>query len=163
LSADSMQPRVLLATDGFLASPRPGAGLLAWMRWGRDVMPWDSSEIWVADLTSAGDLGTPRLVAGGQDESAIQPCWAPDGSLYFLSDRSGWWNLSRWREGDVVPVAPMAAECATAPWESSYTNYVLLPGNRVAMTVQSGPEQHLVIIESSGTHRRLRLPYTSIK
>jgi len=163
LPAGSLGPRVLLAAAGFLASPRAHSGRLAWMQWAWDVMPWDSSEIWVADLTAAGKLAAPRRVAGGRAESAIQPCWAADGSLYFLSDRSGWWNLYRWRNGETVPVAPMEAECGTAPWESGYSNFVLLANDRIAMTVQSGPEQHLVIIESSEARRTVRLPYTSFK
>jgi dipeptidyl aminopeptidase/acylaminoacyl peptidase len=167
LSTESFAPRVLLATDGFLATPRPARDRLAWTQWGRDVMPWDSSEIWVADVAATGELSTPRRVAGGPHESAVQPCWAPDGSLYFVSDRSGWWNLYRWRDGlrggDVGAVAPMAAECATAPWESSYANYVLLPGGRIAMTAQAGPRQHLIVIEPSGAQRTVRLPYTWIK
>lgn len=35
----------------------------------------------------------PRLVAGGKDESVQQPQWGPDGTLYFISDASGYWNL----------------------------------------------------------------------
>jgi dipeptidyl aminopeptidase/acylaminoacyl peptidase len=57
----------------------------------------------------------------------------------------------------------MSAECATAPWESSYANFVLLSGGRVAMTVQSGPEQHLVIASPGGGTHVVGLPYTSIK
>jgi dipeptidyl aminopeptidase/acylaminoacyl peptidase len=80
-----------------------------------------------------------------------------------MSDRSGWWNLYRWRDGDTEAAAPMRAECATAPWESSYTNYVLLPGGRVAMTVQAGPDHRLVVVEAGGEIRPIGLPYTSIK
>jgi dipeptidyl aminopeptidase/acylaminoacyl peptidase len=155
--------RVLRATDGFLASPRGQSGRLAWVQWGRDVMPWDSSEVWIADYTPGSQINTPWRVAGGPDESAIQPQWGQDGDLYFISDRSGWWNLYRWREGRIEAVAAMDAECATAPWESSYANYVLLPGGRIGMTVQRGPEHQLVVIEPDGQIRLVELPYTSIK
>jgi hypothetical protein len=126
-------------------------------------MPWDASEVWVADYQPGGLLGAPLQVAGGPDESAIQPQWGEDGWLYFLSDRSGWWNLYRWRDGQTDAVAPMAAECATAPWESSYANYVLLPRRRIAMAVQHGPKQRLVVVEPGGGTTSITLPYTSIK
>jgi hypothetical protein len=29
------------------------------------------------------------------DEAIVQPEWSPGGTLYFVSDRSGWWNLHR--------------------------------------------------------------------
>ncbi|MEE6260164.1 S9 family peptidase [Plantactinospora sonchi] len=163
LAPASGRLRVLLATDGFLASPRVHEDRLAWMQWASDVMPWDSCEIWIADYSPVQGLRRPRRVAGGPTESAIQPHWGADGTLYFMSDRSGWWNLYRWRDGRAEAVAPMPAECATAPWESSYANYLLLPGQRVAMTVQSGPEQHLAVVEPDGGSRMIQTPYTSIK
>ncbi|MEV6927460.1 prolyl oligopeptidase family serine peptidase [Dactylosporangium sp. NPDC051485] len=161
--AGSQVPRVLRATSGFLASPRAHAGRVAWLQWEGEVMPWDSSELWVADYASGGQLLAPRRVAGGPAESVVQPCWGSGGWLYFMSDRSGWWNLHRWRDGCTEAVAPMAAECATAPWESSYTNFVFLSGDRIAMTVQAGPDQQLVVIEPDGTIRNVALPYLSIK
>ena len=48
-----------------------------------------------------------RRVAGGPAESIYQPGWSPDGALYFVSDRDGWWTLYRSRRlepADVVPV-----------------------------------------------------------
>jgi len=155
--------RVVLATDGFLASPRAANSRLAWVQWGAGVMPWDSSEVWAADRVPGGGIGVAVRVAGGPEESAVQPQWAEDGSLYFLSDRTGWWNLYRWRDGRTEAVAPMAAECATAPWESGYANYVLLPSGRIGMIVQRGPEHELVVVERDGRIASVETPYTSIK
>ncbi|WP_326558909.1 hypothetical protein [Micromonospora sp. NBC_01796] len=155
--------RVLRATDGFLASPTPGRDRLAWVQWDRDVMPWDSSEVWVADRTAYGSISRPLRVAGGPGESAVQPRWGEDGRLYFLSDRSGWWNLYRWSAGGTEALAPMDADCARAPWESTYADYVLLPENRIGMVVQRGPSHHLVVVEPDGEVVRIELPYTSIK
>ena len=36
-------------------------------------------------------------MTSGSRESVIEPRWDADGSLYFLSDRSNWWNLYRSR------------------------------------------------------------------
>ncbi|MFI6075827.1 prolyl oligopeptidase family serine peptidase [Actinoplanes sp. NPDC051343] len=154
--------RVLEATDGFLASPRVSGDRLAWVRWGRVVMPWDSSEVWTASYMLDGQPVDPVRVAGGPDESAFQPQWGVDGWLYFMSDRTGWWNLYRWRDGRTQPVAPVEAECATAPWESGYANYAMLPDGRMVMTVQRGPVHELAVV-SSGAVARLPVPYTSIK
>lgn len=156
-------PRVLRATNGLLASPRPSARRLAWVQWGKDVMPWDSCEVWVADYEAGGQIGAPMRVAGGPEESAVQPQWGEHGALYFLSDRTGWWNLYRWRDGRTEAVAPMGAECAAAPWESGYANYVLLPGGRIGMTVQRGPLHRLVVVEPGGGVTPVELPYTFVK
>ena len=61
-------------------------------------MPWDGTELWMAELSpEGGSWATPRLVAGGAEESIFQPEWSPDGVLHFVSDRTGWWNLYRAR------------------------------------------------------------------
>ena len=155
--------RVLLATNGFFASPRPSAGQLAWIQWGRGAMPWDSSELWVAEYRPGWPVGRKVKIAGGSDESVVQPQWDADGNLYFLSDRSGWWNLYRWRNGQADEIAPMVAECAAAPWESSYANYVILPRRRIGLVFQRGPRFGLVIVEPDGRMNPISLPYTAIK
>ena len=58
-------------------------------------MPWDATELWVADIDAAGALTNATRVAGGNGESIYQPGWSPDGALYYVSDRTGWWQLYR--------------------------------------------------------------------
>ena len=60
--------------------------------------------------------GAAGLVAGGPDESIFQPEWSPDGALYFVSDRTGWWNLYRWRDGQTEPLCPLEAEFGQPQW-----------------------------------------------
>jgi dipeptidyl aminopeptidase/acylaminoacyl peptidase len=155
--------RVLHRDHGFLGTPRLAAGRLAWARWSAAAMPWDSCEILCADYEPDGSLGSARQVAGGSGESAIQPAWGPDGWLYFISDRSGWWNLHRWRDGVTEAIAPLESECAAAPWESGYATFGFLPDRRIAMIVQNGPAHRLVVVERGGEIVPITLPYTSIK
>ena len=69
-------------------------------------MPWDAAELWVDG----------ERVAGGDGVSCMQPTWAADGSLYWIDDRTGWWNLYR----DDEPVAPMEAEVGYPAWQLGY-------------------------------------------
>ena len=91
----SAAPRVVAAGHDFYAAPRlsPDGRRLAWLSWDHPRMPWDGTELWVAELAADGALTGERLVAGGPEESVLQPLWSPDGRLHFVSDRSGWWNL----------------------------------------------------------------------
>ncbi len=90
---------VLVTSNDFYSSPRlsPDGTTFAWVTWNHPNMPWDGTELWVASVTENGLLEAPTLVAGGIDEAVMQPEWSPDGTLYFLSDRSEWANLHRWR------------------------------------------------------------------
>jgi hypothetical protein len=86
---------VLASGSDFYSTPRlsPDGRRLAWLAWHHPNMPWDESELWVAEFDARGGLANRRMLAGGKDESIVQPEWAPDGSIVFVSDRSGWWNL----------------------------------------------------------------------
>ncbi|MBP2353320.1 dipeptidyl aminopeptidase/acylaminoacyl peptidase [Kribbella aluminosa] len=159
------QVRVLLQSSSFLSSPRPGPDYVAWLSWDADHMPWDSTQLWVAryNARSGGSLGTPLLVAGGLSESVVEPQWSADGSLYFMSDRTGWLNLYRWDGQRTYAVAPMAADCAAAPWELGYRSYVLLEDGKVAIRARQDFEDHLLLIDETGHSEALQLPYTAIK
>jgi dipeptidyl aminopeptidase/acylaminoacyl peptidase len=86
--------RVLDSNSHFYAHLRvsPDGSQLAWVCWEHPQMPWDGTEIKVADLAN-GVLSNSRVVAGGIEESCLGPEWANDGMLYYISDQSGWWNL----------------------------------------------------------------------
>ena len=98
---------------------------LAWLTWDFPQMPWDGTDLWVADIRPDGSLAQPMHVAGGTAESILQPRWAPDGSLLFVSDRSDWWNLYRWRAGgqEATALAPMAAEIGGPQWVFGLSDY----------------------------------------
>ena len=103
----------------------PDGSRLAWVSWDFPQMPWDGTDLWVAELGDDGALGLPDHVAGSARESILQPRWAPDGSLYFISDRSDWWNLYHWRDGasDATAVAPMEAEIGGPQWVFGLSDY----------------------------------------
>ncbi len=95
-AADSAdQVRVVVEDRHFLACPSvsPDGSGLAWIAWEHPSMPWDASELRVADLGADGTASAPRTVAGGPDESVAQACWLDDNTLLAATDRTGWWNL----------------------------------------------------------------------
>ncbi len=117
--------RVLFAGTDFCSSPRlsSDSSMLAWLSWDHPNMPWDGVRVWAAEINLEGALDSPLPVAGGVDESIFQPEWSPNGTLYFVSDRSNWWNLYRWRNGRVEPVAPLDAEFAKPQWVLAQATY----------------------------------------
>ena len=77
--------RVLVCGADFYSDPilSPDGLRLAWLQWNHPNMPWDGTELWVADASPEGNAGAPRRVAGGRNESIFQPDWSPDGAAVF--------------------------------------------------------------------------------
>jgi dipeptidyl aminopeptidase/acylaminoacyl peptidase len=154
-----------LIRDVFLSSPapHPDGGRIAWIRWGGTSMPWDATELKVASRGADGAIESAVTVAGGKGESVLEPRWGPHGDLYFVSDRSGWWNLYRWDGETVHTAVHVPAECAAAPWELGYQSYAFLPGGRIAYLHREGSAVRLAVAEPTGASRILNLPFTSLK
>jgi dipeptidyl aminopeptidase/acylaminoacyl peptidase len=118
--------QVIASGYDFYLTPRlsPDGSRLAWLSWRHPNMPWDGTELWIADVTPAGTLEHARQIAGGVSESIYQPGWSPDGTLYYVSDRSGYWRIYRSERSDrsegsdrsVVRDAPADAEFGRPQW-----------------------------------------------
>ncbi len=127
---------VLVSGADFVSdpSPSPDGERLAWLQWNHPNMPWDGTELYVADIGADGRLGRPTLVAGGPEESVFQPAWSPGGELYFMSDRGGWWNLYRHRAGAVELVHAMDAECGKPQWGLGTSTYGFVSADDIVLT-----------------------------
>ena len=186
----------------FYASPRlsPDGNRLAWICWNHPDMPWDATELWVADVTAGGALSSPRRIAGGPsganrvggagsdsgarstggasgarngrgdsgadgpggDVSLIQPAWGPDGTLYCVSDASGWWNLHRWDGERLIPVLPMEAEFGVPPWLFGMSRYAVLDADRIVAHYGNADGSRMGVIDvAAGRLREIATPFTS--
>ncbi|MFN2583063.1 MAG: prolyl oligopeptidase family serine peptidase [Candidatus Dormibacteria bacterium] len=165
VSLDGGEPQRLVGGNDFYASPRvsPDGTRLCWITWNQPNMPWDGTALWAAELDRDGVIGEPQLVAGGPTESIFQPSWSSESTLYFTSDRTGWWNLYRWGGHEVVPVAPMSADCGRPHWRFGMATYAFVDDGRVAITACHDGTWRLHVLDiASGRVDALELPYTSL-
>ena len=151
---------VLFGDSDFVAYPRPSADgkRLAFVAWDHPNMPWDTTSLYVAELGDEGLSGLTRI-AGGHEESVIDPKWAEDGALYFLSDRTGFWNLCRWDGSATSAVLPREAEFGGPLWVFGQSNYALLPGGRILARHGGKGRDRLVLIERDGAVREIAAPF----
>ena len=172
--------QVLASGSDFYASPRlsPDRTQLAWLSWNHPNMPWDGTQLWVAPIQADGLLGEPQLVAGGVEESVFQPEWSPDGVLYFVSDRTGWWNLYRWlpstppnspelrgetKGGGVEPLCEMEAEFGLPQWLFGMSTYAVESANRIICTYTQECIWYLASLDTQTKQLEvIETPYTDI-
>jgi dipeptidyl aminopeptidase/acylaminoacyl peptidase len=149
LPADgSAEPKIIASGHDFYSNPRisPDGRKLAWMSWDHPNMPWDGTELWVADLALNGALSNPQRIAGGLHESIYQPEWGKHNELFFVSDCTNWWNLYAWQDAMIRPLAPIDAEFGGPQWSFGQTQYVLLSDGRIACIYSSDGIDHLGLI-----------------
>ena len=124
---------LIAAGHDFYASPRlsPDGAALVWLTWDHPRMPWDGTELWCANVDEAGRLSEPQRIAGGASESVFQPEWSPNGTLYFVSDRGGWWNLHRYIDGNVECVLEDEAEYGLPQWVFGQSTYAFVSNDEI--------------------------------
>lgn len=157
--------QILVQGSDFYAAPRisPDGRQLAWICWSHPHMPWDSTELWVASFQADGSLGEATLVAGGPQESIVQPTWSPDGRLYFVSDRTDWWNIYRWDGQTIEAVCPMQAEFGQPQWVFCMDSFAFADAQRLVCTYSRNGLWYLGILDTeTGELETLKSPYTEI-
>jgi dipeptidyl aminopeptidase/acylaminoacyl peptidase len=163
--AVAQEIQTLVSGNDFYASPRlsPDGSQLAWMTWNHPNMPWDGTELWLAEVKADGTLGESQKIAGGLTESIFQPEWSPDGVLYFIGDSTQWWNLYRWRDGKVEPLCPKAAEFGLPQWVFGMTTYGFESAESLICTYVEDGIQHLARLQTQTLElSEIATPYDSV-
>src|SRR5215207_1945778 len=162
---ESGEERVLVSGNDFYSSPRlsPDGRRLVWLTWNHPNMPWDGTELMGCDLGADGIPENAEQIAGGQDDSIFQPAWSPEGTLHFVSDRTGWWNLYRWREGRDEPLCEREAEFGLPQWVFGMSTYAFESPSRVVCTYVEGGSFRLAALDvETGELEAIETPYSVI-
>lgn len=157
--------KILVSGNDFYASPRlsPDGSQLAWITWNHPNMPWDGTELWVAEVKTDGSLSEAVKIAGGLAESIFQPEWSPDGILYFISDRTNWWNLYRWQAGKPEALCPKSAEFGLPQWGFAMTTYGFESAESLICTYTEDGIQHLARLHTQTLElSEIESPYSNI-
>ncbi|WP_329284691.1 S9 family peptidase [Streptomyces sp. NBC_00691] len=130
----------------FVTGPRlsPDGRRAAWIGWDHPRMPWDGTEVQLAEVTADGTFRRARTVAGGPAESIPQVDWDAAGRLLLVSDRTGWWNLYRADVdadgglGEPAALCPRAEEFGGPLWKIGLNWFTPLENGLVAVVHGKG-------------------------
>ncbi|MCZ6827411.1 MAG: S9 family peptidase [Gammaproteobacteria bacterium] len=163
---DSGEISAVVSGADFYSNPRlsPDGSRLSWLSWNHPNLPWDTTELWLATVAPDGEISEQRCVSLGKDESVFQPQWSPDGDLFFVSDRSGWWNLFRFRDDATEVVIPEQAECGVPQWVFGMSTYAFPDSDHVVIaTTRDGSWQLSRFGLATGRREALASDWTSIE
>jgi dipeptidyl aminopeptidase/acylaminoacyl peptidase len=157
---DARAVRVLVSGSDFYAfpAPSPDGTALAWICWDHPRMPWDGTELRVAEV------GDPRyrVIMGGERESVLAPVWRDDDCLYVVSDRTGWWNLYLAEPGGAPrPLCPREEEFAAPLWQLGTYPFAVLGDGCLAVSHGTGASRLGVLDPETGQLTDLDLPCQS--
>ena len=145
----------------------PAGDRVAWVEWDHPNMPWDGSEVRVAELAfPEGALpvaARSERIAGGSDEAVLQPAFSPDGAaVYYVSDATRWGHLYRHdlAGGETRALTSGDCEYGTPAWGQGVGVFAVLPSGRIVATRQRAGFGRLVVIDpdEGGAPRELDLP-----
>ena len=142
VSFDGSREEVLVSGADFYSDPviSPDGRHFAWLEWRHPNMPWDGTELWVAQMNADGSLGDRRKVAGGRAESIFQPEWSPDVRLHFVSDRNGYWNL--YRDGELSQLTS----------DHTFVQSLIDDGRITEEEARTHPNRNLILKALDGVH-----------
>lgn len=147
-NGDDLQ--ILASGKDFYASPTisPDGQKLAWLSWQHPNMPWDNTELWLADIQN-NSLTNLQLIAGGQAESVFQPQWSPDGQLYFISDRTNWWNIYQYDPANqnIENICEKSAEFGLPQWVFGMSTYGFSGDGNIVCTYTTEGNWYLATID----------------
>ncbi|MFI9819654.1 prolyl oligopeptidase family serine peptidase [Streptomyces sp. NPDC052013] len=132
----------------FVTGPRlsPDGRRAAWLAWDHPRMPWEGTELLLAEVGPDGTLSGPRTVAGGPEESIPQVDWTADGRLLYVSDRTGWWNL--YRDGESL--CPREEEFGGPLWKLGWRWFAPLDNGLIAVVHGRGATALGILDPESG-------------
>jgi len=132
---------------------------LAWVGWNHPNMPWDNTELRVANFAKHA-LSDIKVIDGELEHSIIQPRWDEQGRLLFSSDQSGWWNLYRYDNGMIQALTPVNIEFGFPHWIFGMQCFELVNDNTlIAIGYEKGIQKLYRIDIDDGHIEPIPLPF----
>ncbi len=140
---------VLHHRHDFYASPRisPNGNQIVFLAWDHPNMPWDGTQLYLGSFKSSGELENTTIVAGGNEESIVQPIWLSNGRFAYVSDESGFWNIFVHETGGSYAVTNEAAEYGFPLWNFGMRSLVALNESVLLAAKNTESGQELVFVD----------------
>ncbi|MCH9811508.1 prolyl oligopeptidase family serine peptidase [bacterium] len=131
---------------------------LAFFTWDFPYMSWDRSDVWKVRLNEEGDFVERAQISPKGDISSCDPRFSPSGKLFYVCDKTGFWNLY---EEDGSVVCEMEADFSKPHWHMGHKRYTFATEEILAAVYTKNATDYLCLIIDEN-EKTLDLPFTSI-
>ena len=151
-SEEEQEPEIIRQGRDFYGDPvlSPNGSFLAWLEWDHPNMPWNATELYIANLKhNEVQKETITKVLGNGKQAICLPKFSPDNSLYFVFDEAGyleenpknWWNIYQYKNHEIIPVTQDHAEYGIPMWQLGMSQYTFLDEHTLlAVAFKNGKE-----------------------
>ena len=149
IDSASGEVSVLHRGHDFYASPRisPNGKKIVFLAWDHPNMPWDGTQLYLGNFKSSGELESITIIAGGTEESIVQPIWLSNDRFAYVSDESGFWNIFVHESGGTYAVTNEPAEYGFPLWSFGMRSLVALNENVLLALKNTESGQQLVFVD----------------
>ena len=165
----------LIQGSDFYAFPTfsPDGAKITWQQWKHPDMPWEGSEVYIADVQFADgrlSINNQILIAGqAQEISASYADWADKDRLIFTSDSSGHinpWRYENKKASALLPV-PIAEDFGYPMWFLNYSPYAVVDveGRKsVFSALRDGRDVlYIVDLRDSSPPKQIETPFLVVR
>ncbi|MFL0811491.1 MAG: prolyl oligopeptidase family serine peptidase [Agarilytica sp.] len=161
INTDKHSVTTLAQGHDFYSSPRisPDGLHILWLTWNHPNMPWDHTDLWLADIQKSAVENVRSINDRSIGQSICQPNWSPEGDIVYVSDLNNWWNLYQIKKDALTytdrthavakPILEEEAEFCTPPWVFGMANYGFLNPHTIFASYSENGSWKLCLIDLS--------------
>ena len=153
------EPNILVKGNNFYFDPilSPDGSQIAWLQYNHPNMPWNSTELVLADYKDNSVVPrSDKIIAGRNGVSVCGIRFDRSGRLFFVMDEEGqpeespknWWNLYQYDTGEIRAITQELAEFGLPMWVFRFMNWDFLPSSgRIVANYDKKGEGFLALID----------------
>lgn len=133
ISIKNKQVENLFTGCDFYSSPKvsPDGKKIAWLQWNHPNMPWDATELWMADILQDNSIQNKIQISCETPEAFYQPSWSEGNQLFVCSDRTGFWNIYKVTDNKLTNIFKKDADFGRPMWISGTRCFDFLSKNEI--------------------------------
>jgi dipeptidyl aminopeptidase/acylaminoacyl peptidase len=154
------QIKELASGNDFYSSPslNHDCSKIAWISWDHPNMPWDDTQLWIAQISANGLSDPYRVDEHYTHQAFFEPLWGPNNELVVSSDKSNWWNLYQVHGKSLERLFSIDSEIGQPLWNLGASTWGFYQNHIICSFFQDG-QGRLFTFDSKP--KSVETPYTS--